>query len=59
MSQTKADVPLLAELSEEEREVAMVRYRVIAPLLAEEHPGKDRWREAAEQGECSCAVAHL
>lgn len=53
MSLSTDPVPLLSELTEAEREVAMARYQVIAPLLAHPDPPQAAWREAATQGHCS------
>ncbi len=53
MSQNHPIVPLLAELSEEERDLAMVRYQVIAPLLAQDRPPKEAWQQASEKVGCS------
>lgn len=54
MSYTLSEVPLLAELTIEEREEAMARYEVIAPLLATDHPCAEEWQTAAEHGIAPC-----
>lgn len=53
MLQADVAVPLLSELSEQEREEAMTRYEVIAPLLEQKKPPAAMWQEAAEKGSCS------
>lgn len=53
MSPSTLNVPLLSELDEKEREVAMTRYEVIAPLLNYPDPPKEAWQQAAVQGNCS------
>lgn len=45
--------PLLAELTAEERDVAMARYQAIELLLKYERPPKEVYEQAAEQGQCS------
>ena len=44
---------LLAELTTEEREVAMRRHQIIEALLKYERPPKEAYVQAAEQGQCS------
>ena len=55
MSQSTFNVPLLAELTDEEREVAMARYQVIVPLLEypDPSPSKEAWEQAVVQGNYS------
>jgi putative transposase len=55
MSQSTFNVPLLAELTDEEREVAMARYQVIVPLLEypDPSPSKEAWEQAVVKGNCS------
>ena len=53
MSLSNDDVPLLAELTESEREEAMHRYEIIEPLLEVGKPTAKMWQEAARKGSCS------
>ena len=52
MSQADDIVPLLSELSEQEREEVMNRYEAIALLLEHKKPPAAMWQEAAEKGDC-------
>jgi len=49
----KQPAPLLSELTEAERELAMERYRFIAPLLEQDQPSAAEWEEAAKQAQSS------
>ncbi len=53
MSHNQSDIPLLAELTDAERELAMERYEVIASLLPHKRLPKKVWQQAAQQGRCS------
>lgn len=53
MSLSNDDVPLLAELTESEREEAMHRYETIVPLLEDVKPTAKMWQEVARKGSCS------
>lgn len=53
MSNSKGKTPLLAELTAQEQEQAMIRYQVISPLLEKSQPGSDDWKAASERGDCS------
>jgi hypothetical protein len=53
MSPSTFNVPLLVELTNEERELAMTRYQVIAPLLEYSDPPKEAWEQAVMKGNCS------
>lgn len=45
--------PFLAGLSEDEREEALARYQVIAPLIQIAKPTSNEWQDAAQWGGCS------
>jgi putative transposase len=53
MTSHNSQAPLLAELTPEEREEAMERYGIIAPLLEKDTPSPADWQAAAEQADCS------
>ena len=53
MSPSTFNVPLLAELTDKERELAMIRYDVIVPLLEYPDPPKEAWEQAAVKSNCS------
>lgn len=58
MSPSTFNVPLLAELTDKERELAMIRYDVIAPLLEYPDPPKEAWEQAAVKSNCSKKTLH-
>lgn len=49
----KQSTPILSELTEAERELAMKRYELIASLLGRSKPAAAEWDTVAKQAECS------
>lgn len=49
----KQHAPILSELTEAERELAMKRYEFIASLLEQNKPDGASWDEVAKQAQCS------
>lgn len=49
----KQQAPILSELAEAERELAMKRYELIAPLLECRKPTTVEWEGVAKQAQCS------